>query len=253
MKNVEINIEKEVKLFAEKMKKLRKEKGEKEARKITIAIASEEMKIHANALSNYEYDRFPQIEQLMRIKEYYNVSTDFLLGYTDIKRPDSDVQAIHEFTALSEPAINFLRHLKESSEKPFTMQDKLNGKPLRTTFSNSIYTEINIINFLIENYQDKYRKNTNDSIIQILRRYFNYSPNPDEEIILMENGGAKIREKGKTVGGYRFPSEQLSDMFLVFLQTRLKDYRDDYKTWAKQFYTHKRDDKSSRTKKNIQN
>ncbi len=47
----------------------------------------------------------PDINALNKIADYYNVSSDYLLGRTDVKFPDIEMQAIHEITGLPENAI----------------------------------------------------------------------------------------------------------------------------------------------------
>lgn len=51
----------------------------------------------------------PPIEKLVEIANYFNVSTDYLLGLSDVKTPQIDIRAICEYTGLSESAINILR------------------------------------------------------------------------------------------------------------------------------------------------
>lgn len=47
----------------------------------------------------------PDIDILLKIAQYFHVSTDYLLGLTDVKTPDIDIRAICEKTGLSEEAI----------------------------------------------------------------------------------------------------------------------------------------------------
>ena len=109
-------MEREAKSFALRMKELREKKADKEDRTITPSTASEEIGIHVNALNNYEYDRFPQIEQLIKIREYYNVSFDFLLrGVEEIQSPDEKYKAIHEVTGFLDENIDFVKNLKSDN------------------------------------------------------------------------------------------------------------------------------------------
>lgn len=66
--------------FGRRLKELRTEKRESQknvARKIGISV---------NAISQYESNaRFPNEEILKRLCEYYNISSDYLLGLTDVK------------------------------------------------------------------------------------------------------------------------------------------------------------------------
>lgn len=54
-------------------------------------------------------DRLPDVITLMQIAERCNVSTDYLLGISDIKSSDVDIQKACEITGLSENAIYVLQ------------------------------------------------------------------------------------------------------------------------------------------------
>lgn len=108
-------MEREAKSFALRMKELREKKADKENRIITPSTASEEIGIHVNALNNYEYDRFPQIEQLVKIKEYYGVSFDRLLGLSELDSADEKYKAIHEVTGFLDENIDFVKNLKSDN------------------------------------------------------------------------------------------------------------------------------------------
>lgn len=52
--------------------------------------------IKQRTLSGWENDPPEYFENLIRLAEYYHVSTDYLLGLTDIPRPLGDTTSIHE-------------------------------------------------------------------------------------------------------------------------------------------------------------
>ena len=43
-------------------------------------------------------ERSVTLERLQKYSKYFNVSTDYLLGLTDIQTPETDIQAICELT-----------------------------------------------------------------------------------------------------------------------------------------------------------
>lgn len=68
-------------------------------------------------------DRIPDAIVLRRIAEKCKVSSDWLLGLTDVKSPHTDVQAICARTGLSEAAVSGLMDRKQLAE-----QEKENRK-----------------------------------------------------------------------------------------------------------------------------
>lgn len=132
-------MEKEAKLFGTRMVKLREERAEKDERKITPAIASDEIGIHVNALNNYEYDRFPQIEQLIKIKEYYKVSYDYLLGSSDLQSTDENYKTVHDICGFLDENIDYIKHLKSNEpELSYLLNSLLTEDALLTEFLSII-------------------------------------------------------------------------------------------------------------------
>lgn len=58
----------------------------------------------------------PDIETLCKIADAYNVTTDYLLGRTLNKTTDTELQAVCEYTGLSEKAIDFLHILQKRAK-----------------------------------------------------------------------------------------------------------------------------------------
>lgn len=56
--------------------------------------------------------RTPNIEQIVKIAEYFSVSTDYLLGLSDVETTDINIKAICDYTGLSEEAISTLHFVK---------------------------------------------------------------------------------------------------------------------------------------------
>lgn len=68
--------------FHERLKQLRKEK------KLTQAALAKELTYGATAISNYESGHNqPSISDLKKIASIFNVSTDYLVGVNEIRRP----------------------------------------------------------------------------------------------------------------------------------------------------------------------
>ena len=74
-------------------------------------------------------DRLPDVITLIQIAERCNVSTDYLLGASDVTSPNVDIQKACEITGLSEDAIYILQDSTYAS-------DALNEFLLEKTFCN---------------------------------------------------------------------------------------------------------------------
>jgi len=91
------------KSFGQRLKELRTKNNE------TQQQASEVIGIHINTLKNYEKgDRVPNANELIKIKNHYNVSYEYLLGESGIKRNDMSFIEIEKATGLSEKSIHLL-------------------------------------------------------------------------------------------------------------------------------------------------
>ena len=60
-----------------------------------------------------------RVEYLRYFSDFYNVSTDYLLGLTDIKATNEDVQAVCRVTGLKEDNIYDLMGLNKPQEAPY--------------------------------------------------------------------------------------------------------------------------------------
>ena len=57
----------------------------------------------------------PSLENLCKIADYYGVSTDYLLGRSDIPNTDENIQAVHKLVGLSAEAIKHLERIKNTN------------------------------------------------------------------------------------------------------------------------------------------
>lgn len=81
--------------------------------------------VHSNVISYWcKSVRTPSAEQVAIIAKYFKVTTDYLLGLTDVETPNHDVQSICRVVGLSEQsANNLIRAMK--SEGPGESRDAL--------------------------------------------------------------------------------------------------------------------------------
>jgi len=54
-------------------------------------------------------NQVPSVLQLLKFAECFNVSTDYLLGLTDLKSPNNDFKTVHNLTGLTDDAIQGLQ------------------------------------------------------------------------------------------------------------------------------------------------
>lgn len=89
--------------------------SQKEADGINLTAVADELGITRQSLAQYrDGNNIPDIVILGRMADYFNVSTDYLLGRTEIKTPDLNEQSVCQLTGLSDEAVKYLRELNET-------------------------------------------------------------------------------------------------------------------------------------------
>lgn len=87
--------------FGERLLALREE------RKETQQQLADAIGITRQSLSRYETnERTPNIDLIYNIAKHYNVSSDYLLGLSEVKSLDNNIQSACKVTGLSEEALN---------------------------------------------------------------------------------------------------------------------------------------------------
>lgn len=104
-------------VLADRLRYLREEKGLSWDRLAETLKDQYGIQIHRDTLKFYEAkgnhskagnNRAMKAEYLYCLADYYGVSVDYLLGRTDTRSPDADIQAIMQKTALSEATVQEL-------------------------------------------------------------------------------------------------------------------------------------------------
>ncbi len=107
---------------------------------ITQTDFCKKTKISSAAFFNYKAGkRLPDIDNLIKLAEEFNCTTDYLLGLTDIKSSDVEYQTIHEITGLSDKTIEYLNKFSTNGEKEVNSNNDI----------------IKTLNYLVEN-EEKY-------------------------------------------------------------------------------------------------
>lgn len=94
--------------FTERLKLLRDENG-----KTQVKIAKE-LGMTPQMFSYYVNGREPNYDTLCKMADYFHVTTDFLIGYSDLKKQENTDVA--KETGLSERAIETLKKIKNAPE-----------------------------------------------------------------------------------------------------------------------------------------
>lgn len=73
---------------------------------VTRADLAKYLGVSAVAIGQYyNGDALPSMDNLIKIAKYFNVSTDYLLGLTDVKTTDTDLKAVAEYLCVDEELI----------------------------------------------------------------------------------------------------------------------------------------------------
>lgn len=79
------------------------------AREVTMTALANALGISRQAVSQYQDGSTqPNMQKLIEIANYFNVSTDYLLGLTDTQSANADARAAVEYTKLPERAVNLI-------------------------------------------------------------------------------------------------------------------------------------------------
>lgn len=108
--------------------------------KITQQELAEKVDCSRQAISQYvEGLNAPNIDKLCNIARYFNVSTDYLMGLSDIETTDKDLKFVCEYTGLSEYSVIVLGELLRSKDTENSYNVSFN-MPLE---------QLNIINYFL--------------------------------------------------------------------------------------------------------
>lgn len=175
-----------------------------------------ELGISRGAVSYYEKgNRVPDINILNNIAEYFHVTCDYLLGRSDIPRPDIDKQAISELTGLSDASISALKLLKRTSCPQ-------NGVSYETAINRLLLLET--INVIIESHADDLLDHLS---CYFFARFTHFGNFYDKRSELSPISELELYDKSLNISiseDYDF----LSNSFLLMIQRDLTDIRDSY-------------------------
>ena len=96
----------EQKITQDRINELYRESG------TSLAKMAASVGISPASLQNYTSgERTPDAQGIVKLCKAFNVSADWLLGLSDVKKPDTDLSAVCEYTGLSEKAVDNIRNI----------------------------------------------------------------------------------------------------------------------------------------------
>lgn len=158
-------------VFALRLGELRNKKG------LSQEELSSALDIDRGTIAKYETQkRIPSYEHLTSFAEFFDVSTDYLLGITKNKTPDPEISMICEYTGLSDSAVQALNMIKGSdlSRDISIMLDEM-GECVHA----SVYTDYPDIGIDI-------------SLLQKISLYFNTFNTDDNQRLYISKSGKII-------------------------------------------------------------
>jgi len=134
---------------------------------MTQADFCKKIKISSAAFFNYKAGkRLPDIDNLIKLAEEFNCTTDYLLGLTDIKSSDVEYQTIHKTTGLSDKTIEYLNNFSTNKKEEINSNNDI----------------IKTLNYLIENEEKYHLLKSISNFIWTGNIHYNQLINKDQAI-----------------------------------------------------------------------
>lgn len=106
----------QLKVFSERLTKLRQKK------ELTQQQLGEVLQIPRVSITRYETaERTPTVDHLVQLAQFFNVPSDYLLGLSSVESYDTELQAVCDYTGLSEEAVSELNLAFDSTNQPEAM------------------------------------------------------------------------------------------------------------------------------------
>ena len=203
----------ETKTLGQRLYECREKTGMKQA---DVARA---LNVQRQQISYYENDsRQPDLDRLKELSRLYGVSTDYLLGMTDVSSSDLEIKEVCNYTGLSENAVNILH-------KHSTVSKEIGNDLERIVLYNKELVDpelLRAVNLIIENATNItfYRDFLNYIYSDTIRFHAgNYEKGNEENSSVVSIENLQVDKYGQT---YIPSKEQLEAVALMILQSKLK-------------------------------
>lgn len=98
----------------------------------------------------YNGDRYPKTDVIIKLAKLFNVSTDYLLGVTDVATTDKDLKFVCDYTGLDEKIINFFANNKDLNNNNFEVVEFI-----KFIISKIILNDDYVFSLNLEDIRDK--------------------------------------------------------------------------------------------------
>ena len=165
-------------------------------RKITPGELADHLKVTRQTVSNYCLGQTtPSFQLLCKIADFFNVSTDYLLGRTETRSPDANIRAVCEFTGLSESAVN---GLKIHSSRSVAFISKLIAQGEITHIGllyDGLIHSVSNLNTATNLYENIDPASSHPADVKVVRDYYRAKDNADIAQWKLERSIRKLLEK----------------------------------------------------------
>lgn len=172
-------------IMAKRLRDLRTQRGLSYEALKQILMEIYETDISIDSLKNYEVavaehtkaykNQGMRIEYLRCLADFYGVSSDYLLGISDIRSPNVDTRKIAEVTGLSEIAIEVLMSLHSRSQN-----------------SVSVRNIIATVNLLLENADERKTVIEVIPLLEYISAYLHCAPDTEQVVSVETDGTVRI-------------------------------------------------------------
>lgn len=156
-------------VMAKRLKMLREKRGLSHDRLSEAIHERYGIQISANSLMNYEVfeknhskyrkNEGMRVEYLRFLADFYGVSTDYILGISDVKPSDVTAQSVIDYTGLSDDTVETLHDMKiDDTESMHECADIGSNKPIRD-FLDDILDDLYTDHRLISTFYIALRRN----------------------------------------------------------------------------------------------
>ena len=200
-------------------------------RKITPGELAGHLGVTRQTVSNYCLGQTtPSFQLLCEIADFFNVSTDYLLGRTETRSPDANIRAVCEFTGLSEQSMSTMHCIGKQDGNNRQYNDYINHPKLACelvdefidfTFNSGPKNNKTITPFFFFFYFRKVTKKHNENA-----KKWNDMKSSDERV---QFGAELMRERKSHLKAHVLTNSAASDYYR-------RSFCDDFNDYLKEKY-----------------